>query len=189
MFFALREDAVYWLPPQRGEDNPFMRRAFVRATFAFVEGTAHTMKRIAIAMHEDGEVEFSNAELAVLREEAYELSGSGKAQKRKMKMRTLDNVRFAFDSFAHAHQLKASLRVDGSGWQEMQAALLIRHRLLHPKAPKDLELSDEEIEIVNGAGKWFQDAVIELFTEIAALTRSRMLAMAHQSVFDHRLTS
>jgi hypothetical protein len=188
MFFALREDAVHWLPTSQGPDNPFRRRAFVRATFAFVEGTVHVMKRIALAMGEAGEIEFSNAELAVLREEHYEL-GSGKAQTRKMKVRTLDNVRFAVDSFARAHKLNAYLKVDGPGWQTVQAGLRIRHRLLHPKSSKDLEVSDEEVEIVNAAGKWFQDAVIELFTGIGAVTRSRMLAMTHQSVFDPRLWS
>jgi hypothetical protein len=67
MFLSLRADAVHWLPETQGEDNPFIRRAFIRATMAFVEGSAHAMNRLALAMHEAGEAQFGPAELAVLR--------------------------------------------------------------------------------------------------------------------------
>jgi hypothetical protein len=186
MFFALREDAVHWLPSGQAADDPYRRRAFVRATLAFLEGTGSAMKRLALAMHEAGQAEFSPAELAILREETYELSDRGEPKTRVMKIRTLENVRFAVRSFAHAHQLDASLRVDGAGWQAVQQAIRIRDRLVHPRVSTDLTVTDDEIEIVNAAGKWFQDAVMELFTALAGEARSRILRLAHQSLFDER---
>lgn len=92
------------------------------------------MKRLALAMHEAGEAQFGPAELAVLREETYELGSDGVSKTRLMKVRTLENLRFAFRSFALAHQLSASLKVDGLGWQSTQGSLQIRHSL-HIQSP------------------------------------------------------
>jgi hypothetical protein len=185
MFFTLREDAAHWVPARLGEDTPFIRRAFVRATFAFIEGTAHAMKQIALAMHEEGEAELSEDDLAFLRTERTQNPSDGKKVRKKLS--ALDNARSAFDTFARAHRVGVTLRVDGINWQQAKRAVLVRHRLLHPKSSKDLQLSDGEIELVNGAGKWFQDAVFELFSELGAVTRSRILALTHQSLFDPRL--
>lgn len=179
MFLALREDAVHWVPTTTGADTAFNRRAFVRATIAFVEGLTYSMKRVALAMYDAGEATASAADLVILREKAYHLTDTGEAKERPAKLRTLSNWRFAFRSFARAHGYTASLKVDGPGWQRLQAAIEIRNRLLHPKSRADLAVSDDDVEIVNAAGRWVQDATMELFAALANHSRDRLRAMLH----------
>jgi hypothetical protein len=135
----------------REYDNPTDRRALVRSVFAFVESMLFALKQEALKQS----AIFSSAELALLREECYDLGDDGEARIRPTRLTLKGNLKFTFSSFAKAWRTINRLNLGGAGWQDFGSAMRIRHRLMHPKCIADLHVSDEEIRAVNHAFVWF----------------------------------
>jgi hypothetical protein len=131
------------------DDSSFMRRAYVRATFSSVEGFAFTLKKIALGKPEL----FTSAELAILREEDYQLTASGDVRVGRRFPRTAENLRFAFAAFMRFHGTASALPKD-EGWDAFVAAVEVRNRITHPKRVEDLELSDRDVTTVRHAAHW-----------------------------------
>jgi hypothetical protein len=149
MFVALLDDvgALYG----RAEDSGLERRSFVRAVFAMFEGVTYALKQFALDAREQP---FSVAEVALLNEAAYGLDQKGHPVASQAHLPFLANLRF---TFAAAAKLGGdfSLHVDGQGWQALQRALGVRHRLMHPKSLRDLQISDREVDETFTAFQWF----------------------------------
>jgi hypothetical protein len=127
-------------------------RSYVRAVFALIEGITYAMKQVAAsssAMSSDA------AERALLNEESYALDPSGKPQTRSAYLPLLSNIRFAFAAIVKCYDAQFVVDVSGNGWQSLQRALLVRHRLMHPKAADDLKLEQRELDDVGVAFRWF----------------------------------
>jgi hypothetical protein len=127
-------------------------RSYVRAVFALIEGITYAMKQVAASPFL---MPLDAAERALLNEESYALDPSGKPQTRSAYLQLLPNVRFAFAAMAKCHGADFIVDVSGSGWQSLQRAIQVRHRLMHPKAATDLELDQRELDDVGIAFRWF----------------------------------
>ena len=79
--------------------SQIIRRAFVRATLAAIEGYIYWIKQLALGTH-NHQVQFSNEEIVLLKEEAYNLSNNGNVSIKKAKLRLFDNLKFAFKMHA-----------------------------------------------------------------------------------------
>ena len=137
------------------EDN-FWRRVVVRNVFVFQEACSYGLKRLALHQSEIYEVEFSPAELALLKEEKYSLDDKGEAHTHdKNFQRFIPNLKFAFKCFAKSHGVSFVLNtseVPLRGFEE------IRNRITHPKQLSDLTISDAEIKIAEKVAQWLLDA-------------------------------
>lgn len=89
-------------------------------------------------------------------EETYELSDKGDVEPRPAKLRTLSNIQFAFRLLAKAKSADFALNVSQNEWELLRRSLKIRDRLMHPKALRDLNISDVEIRDVLRAFTWFE---------------------------------
>src|SRR5215210_6831875 len=85
------------------EDSQFWRRAFVRAVFALIECLTFRMKQAALELYQSGEARFSEAELALLKEESYELNDKGVAYMQAKFIQLPKNLKFSFLVFAQAN--------------------------------------------------------------------------------------
>jgi hypothetical protein len=92
-------------------------------------------------------------------EEVYDLDSSGQVEKRRAKLRTISNIRFAFSLLAKANQANFTLDVSQKGWQLLQHTLKVRDRLMHPKVPGDLDVFDDEIRDALRAFIWFEEQI------------------------------
>lgn len=110
-----------------------------------------------------------NAEIAVLLEDEVSLSDKGKlgGRKRKMRLRTLPNFRFAFQMYAEVHGLDYHLVVDGPGWEHMKNGIRIRDRLTHPGSEK-LDITDSDFEAVANALEYVHSQVTTLIQSTPA---------------------
>jgi len=54
------------------------------------------------------------------------------------------------------------LPVKDPEWAALMRARKVRDRLMHPRTPKDLEITDEELEDATRAAEWFQTRHREL---------------------------
>ena len=137
-------------------DTPEARRAYVRSAFAFAEGMTHAFKRFALAVHADKASLFSEAEVAMLRGVTYELEDSGDAVTRSKYLRFAPNIRLALRAFSRAQGCPDPIDFSTAGWQALREGARIRNRLMHPRTPTDLEVSDADLELVDQGIRWFQ---------------------------------
>lgn len=151
LFTAATTDITDLQKRLREADSPTDRRALVRSVFAFVESMLFALKQEAL--HHSSI--FSPAELALLREESYELGDDGEAWIRPARLTLKRNLKFTFIAFAKAWRTRSRLDLSDAGWQNFQSALKVRDRLMHPKRIADLDVSDDEVRMVNHASVWF----------------------------------
>lgn len=100
-------------------------------------------------------LDFSEAELALLRDEHYELD-HGKVRKRDARLRFVDNLRFSFEMHARCTFSNFELDVKGQGFQSFLKFVKIRDRITHPKYEKDLDISDEDFQYFVKAIRWYE---------------------------------
>lgn len=150
---------------QKFPTNQFWRRMMVKNSFAWFEGTIYGIKRLAIYQFERKEVKFSHAELAMLREEKYELNfDTGKAVVKTNNYPKFNpNLRFAFSCLAKS--CEATFDLDESIRLQLKQFEDIRNRLTHPKKVKDLEVSNGELDICIRVHHWFGQETSRLFRE------------------------
>jgi hypothetical protein len=145
--------------------NQFWRRMMVKNSFAWFEGTIYGIKKLAIHQFERKEVRFSLAELAMLREEKYELDSqtSEAVAKATNYAKFRQNLRFAFRCLAKS--CEATFALDEGMMPQLKQFEDVRNRLTHPKKVKDLEVSNGELEICIRVHHWFSQETSRLFRE------------------------
>src|SRR5438874_1712106 len=94
----------------------YNRRQFVRAVFALFDGTIYGMKQSACEGATGFSVTWSPSELAMIREEAYDLDDRGNSKIRPLYPRWENNVRFAFGIVARAHKISYPVNFGTNGW-------------------------------------------------------------------------
>jgi hypothetical protein len=60
----------------------------------------------------------------------------------------------------------------GTGWQQLLVSVKIRDRLMHPKQPADLTVTDDEVASLRTAMSWFRDNVVSLLDDTKHRIRS-----------------
>jgi hypothetical protein len=140
---------------KRPSDIPQIeRRILVRSIFAFFESIAFVLKTTALIPNPSI---LKPEEIALAKEEVYELSDSGEAEIRKAKLRFKPNLLFAFLIAAKACQINFKLRVDCQQWEALIRSIKVRDRLTHPKKLEDLTVTEKEIEDAQIAYEWIFD--------------------------------
>src|SRR5450756_2196359 len=80
---------------------PVERRLLVRSVFSFIEAVVFVVK--ALALLAEGAQNLSPGEVALAKEEDYELDKSGRVRTRPARLRFRDNFRFAFKPVSYTH--------------------------------------------------------------------------------------
>lgn len=152
------------------EDSQYNRRTLIRAVFAAIEGVVFMLKDHALGSADKSPGLYSVAELAMLRDEAYNLKDNGTARTRTYYPATEANLRFALHMYARGIDVTTSFDADGTGWQGFRDALKVRNRVTHPKTSTDYTVSDPELAGARATYFWFMRVVItDLFGAVPAL--------------------
>ena len=145
----------------RRPKNQFWRRALVRSLFALIEAHVYGMKRIAIMNCSLYEIDFSQADLALLHEHKYVLKDNGEAVATDGNYpQFLPNLKFSFRAFSKAHGSSFSLNTDGLS--KLAELLGVRHKITHPKRAHELNISDSQLKLVEDVWKWFSAEWVRL---------------------------
>jgi hypothetical protein len=114
-FYALADDVieVSHIMEQRNDDA-FSHRLYVRTAFALIEGVVQTMKSASLIFDEVNRPRLlSPEEVAVLKEEDFQLNDRGEVEVKKLKLSLLANFQFALKTYAKV--LGQSVSIDKSG--------------------------------------------------------------------------
>ena len=181
LFKALSDDAIAADEERTQSDNQFKRRTYVRTVFALIEGDTFRRKHAALMLHDlyqemlgvsappeqlakVTQVVFTDAEIALIREEQYELDNKGEVQTRQKFLRPAANLRLSFKVYAKATDSSYELDVGGIGWDSYLKALAVRNRITHPRYERDIEISDEDLDVIQKAFQWYRDCTMELWS-------------------------
>jgi hypothetical protein len=167
-FYANREDQL-------------KRRTLVRTLFATIEGTIFSLKQTALEFFRLRGVEIPPSEYAALAEETYALKENGELRIASQFIRLPANIRFAFSEYGKAMNMDFSVNVNDPKWNDLRKAIEVRNRLMHPKAPADLVVSDADIESVLNAAIWFREQIQLLIQENLPKIRAELLNDFHSS--------
>jgi hypothetical protein len=152
---ALHADVLQCMEALVAADTQTMRRHLVRATFAEIEGILYAYKLFALKGHELNQVSYSPAELALLREEDYDLDAKGIPQTRPARLTFAANLLFTIRSLAKAFSRSYDPPTGEVGWMKLKDSAKVRDRLMHPKAAGALLVSDGELIDLGKGREWW----------------------------------
>jgi hypothetical protein len=141
--------------------NQFWRRTLIRSLFALIDAFVYGLKRIALLNYSLYEVNFSQADLALLHEQKYVLKDNGEAMATDGNYpQFLPNLKFSFRAFAKSHGSNFSLNTDGLS--KLSDLMQVRHQITHPKKASELNISDAHLKLVEDVWKWLSAEWVQL---------------------------
>ncbi|MUJ39655.1 hypothetical protein [Aliivibrio fischeri] len=138
------------------------KRAYVRTVFSFIEGNSHRLKLLWLECHKEGYIKLSEKELNCIN--GFKIEEDG--QKKIIKSAFKDSIKSSFSIASNAFNIKNPLITTGDDWRNFSRALEIRHRLTHPKTIEDLDVSIQNMQVVESACEFYRKATIELVTKL-----------------------
>jgi hypothetical protein len=149
------EDMVTFSPGAKRKLTQSYKRAYYRASFAFVEMTLFAIKHVLFDAAAAGLFSLSDAERAVLEEVNYDLADSGEIRTRRRFQPFEPKLRFIINLFHKLFDTYRQPNFTGPEWKVFQLALKVRNRVTHPKSAKDLEITNAEMTILEKANDWY----------------------------------
>lgn len=147
------------------ELRSFWRRMYALAIFSFFDGVTYRMTFHAHAARFRRDVIFSLDEMKRL-ESAYDFDeDADEPVSTFSRARMLDDIRFAFNAFAHVHYSDYVLPVADPEWVLLGAVARVRSGLQHPREPRGLEVSEENVEELLNGLRWYVHRTAELLED------------------------
>ncbi len=141
-------------------DTQFNRRQYVRVVFSAFESSLWQYKKMYLGLQSlDEFCDFSREEIAYLKDKELRLSESGKFEERNAKISLKPNVKCFIELSNKLFSNAIDPLKDQFGWQSFIRSIEVRNKLMHPKEPKEFEISDEQVADIKLAFKWFIDNV------------------------------
>jgi hypothetical protein len=144
------------------QDDQYARRTLYRTYFSFVEGLAFQLRQVTLASLAQTDV-LTTAELALLREERFQLNSKGLPESRENFQSFLPNLLFSIRCYVKNHGAEFVPDTGHAGWEAMQRAVRIRDRLTHPRSSNGLDVSDEDKATLIKGADWWKVTLVTMF--------------------------
>jgi hypothetical protein len=126
-------------------DYEYHARQLIRAILAYIEGVTFSVKISAVDKCLRLGIEVSDHERFAAVEIDADVNDKGEVVERSAKIRFANNVRFAFRLLERAHGGTIKFDPSAEWWNDLRKTVKVRHRLMHPRYPADIDISSEEI--------------------------------------------
>jgi len=156
-----REAAEIW----GKECTPYSRRAYVKAVFSFIDGNTYRLNQLWLDCHQAGV--FALTKLQINKLHGYKFGENGR--KLPLKSSILDSVKLSFSVPSKARGIDNPLNTIGNEWCIFKEAVRIRNRLTHPKSVNDLEVSLDEIKIIESACDFYRQSTRALMQSLVGI--------------------
>jgi len=154
-------------------DNNYLRRAFIKSLFSYIEGICFALKQETLVLCRD---DLTIGEKNLLEEVEYYLNNKGELLENKKHLKPEYNLKFTFKMYAKAWKADDfKLEISTQGWKHYKNSKKVRNRITHPKNSSDLIIKDKEIEDTFKAHIWFDGSLSDLFKSCRkSLERQKM---------------
>jgi hypothetical protein len=154
----LRDDILVCIESlEKDFTNQFWARTLVRTLFTFVEATTYELKLAVLQAAEIGSLDLVLSERVALEDSVYELDNSGKVVARPRFLAAERQMRFVFGLMVRIVGSDAEMPVGDAAYAQFKRALRVRNRLMHPKDPADLTVTQDEIwDAIDGFHWYFR---------------------------------
>lgn len=146
-------------------DSGYNRRAVVRSVASAIEATIWVLKHYVLS-DELLYHKLHPAQIALLREETYEVDDRGKAISRKRFLPTAENLKFVLTAYSELCNKKNLVDFSGSGWNNLRKTLKTRNNVVHPKKLSDLQISNNALKATQLAFEWYRAVIMRLIDDI-----------------------
>jgi hypothetical protein len=153
--------------------DELQRRSVIRSGFATVEGLIAFIKQIITNDLHLNPGLYSEGEVALLRELTYSTDDRGNVRSSPKFIPTEANLLFTIKMWCRGVN-DGRLDLSGAGWQNFNASLKLRHRLVHPKCAADLVVCNDEFLKFVLAMNWFMSSIHEKLAEVLAATENNL---------------
>jgi len=150
-------------------DTQFARRSFVRSAFAFNEGYVYWLKGVVTKWLLAKGWRTNNIEmtkLLLLSDETYRPNRQGIIESDPNRLPFLNHCAFVIRTAAECRNCNPTSLFSDYGWNELQIALKVRHRITHPKKPEDLEITELELSSTSEGHRWLLNCLVDILNSI-----------------------
>ncbi len=146
----------------RGNEGDWMRRTYVRAVFAYIEGTIAFVKAVMVESAMRAGRTLTPAQSNLLCEESYSIGAKGEIERKPLFIPLQKNVLFTMGLFKEFDLGEVVVRTDDSTWATFVETLRFRHTLTHPRPHDSLEVDDDLLDKVRRTENWFNDVMLQV---------------------------
>jgi len=170
---VLSNDCMEALKGAISNNNAFHRRSLARNLFALIEGTVYAWKQVIYFIAKDFHIALEPGEESILTEEVSALNSDGVVKQERLRLPTKVNIKYTLKRAGEIFLATIPVDFGDSGWRTLQAAIVVRDRMMHPKKPEDLEVSNTEIMVCIDALMWFGESTRRLLVAYSDFLRTR----------------
>jgi len=146
----------------RAQNTPYAQRALFRAFFALVEGLSFQLRQITVASL-DGIPLLSEEELFLLKERVHRIDESGRPKSADLYLQFPQSLLFSIGTYVKNHGAQFSVETSGNGWQAFKISCAVRNRLMHPKSSDSLAPTNDELQALTEASRWWHATLLAMF--------------------------
>ncbi len=141
-------------------DYEFYARQLIRAVFAYIEAITFSVKASSAWRCMEENIDISPQERYFAVDTEYEINDRGEVVEASAKISLAKNIRFALALNRKAHNVAEPFDPSVEWWSCMREAIKIRDRLTHPRWPRDLDVSGDEVVKVLMARQGFEEELL-----------------------------
>jgi len=160
MFECLVDDLVAIQNRIQQDQAVVWRRAFCRALFAMIEGINSWLKQYVVKFWPG--IIGDDTKLA-LQDRKIVTNKSGNQNIALAYKPFAENLYFSFDTFAWTSGSDFCLNRKSEGWVLLNQANIVRNRVVHPKRPDDLNITDAELALLQRTFNCYIEQLLQLF--------------------------
>jgi hypothetical protein len=159
----LLEDACEAENYLKNNNSQFAKRAYIRSTFAYMEGTIWLFKQLIVqTVFQSKAVTnplrlLSIAELGLLSDVSYDLKDNGESYEQQKFLPISKNLRFTVSIMNRFTHGSIDLQTDSKTWGHFNKTIKVRNRITHPKNAGEIDITNEEIQHATEVCNWFND--------------------------------
>jgi hypothetical protein len=151
---------------RKDPSNQFWRRTLVRCLCASTEGALGMLKNIMPESAKFFEVALTPRELEVATERRQTIE-NGTPRTKRVFLPFSDNLKETLKIFAKIHAVEIAIKYDVSGFKDLCNTFELRNKLMHPKGPFDLGVTDGAVDAAERGTQWFLCSLHGLLNECA----------------------
>lgn len=155
---------------QQNRKSQFWSRTAIRCLCAHIEATLYTFRTMAEKIGALSNAPFDAEEIEILTEQR-KVMIRGVETVRPKWLQFPDSLKESFRLFAKAVGARVTIDYGVEGFSDLRKVFEIRNRLMHPKQPFDVQVSERDLDTADRAIAWFNDAHIGVLDQCHAHLR------------------